>query len=53
MFGGEAFGAQAFGSTDDGLSTMLGKEVPGVEIGAVCPQTTPVAGQTIEEVCDC
>ena len=52
MFGSEAFGAQAFGSTDDALSTMAGKEVPGVSIDDVCPQT-PVTGQTIEEVCDC
>lgn len=52
MFGAEAFGAQALGSTDDALGVTPGKEIPGVAIDDVCPQT-PVAGQTIDESCDC
>jgi len=51
MFGGEAFGSQAFGSTDDAVSTV-GKEIPGVRLGDLC-LNPPVAGVTLEEECDC
>ncbi len=51
MFGGEAFGSQAFGSTGDELSTT-GKTIPGVVIDDICPATA-LAGTTIDEACDC
>ncbi len=51
MFGAEAFGSQAFGSTGDELLT-LEKALPGVVIDDICPTAT-VAGQTIDEACEC
>lgn len=51
MFGGEAFGSQAFGSTGDELS-VTGKTIPGVVIDDLCTAAA-ISGQTIDDACDC
>lgn len=50
MFGGEAFGSQAFGSAIDGEPT--GVKNPGTSIDDLC-MDPPVAGQPLDDTCDC
>jgi len=49
MFGGEAFGTEALGSTANAVPPVMNN--PGTVIDDICPQP-PVAGSTIDEVCD-